>query len=101
MYRGTTPTLKFKLNIDVKRITNLSIIFSQGGKAIYKKSFDDCDIDEDKNRIIVKLTQEETLGLEPNKDLHIQLKLQLDNEKVSVSKYINTYVNDVIDIDIM
>lgn len=101
MYRGTTPSLTFKLDIDVNRITDLSIVFSQGGKIIYTKTKEDCQIVSENNSILVTLTQEETLELEPNKDMHVQLKLQLDNEKVSVSRYINIYVNDVIDTSIM
>lgn len=101
MYRGTTPSLTFKLDIDVNRITDLSIVFSQGGKILYTKTEEDCQIISENNSILVTLTQEETLELEPNKDMHVQLKLQLDNEKVSVSKYINIYVDDVIDTSIM
>lgn len=101
MYRGTTPSLTFKLDIDVNRITNLSIVFSQGGKILYTKMMEDCQIISENNSILVTLTQEETLELEPNRDMHVQLKLQLDNEKVSVSRYINIYVDDVIDTSIM
>lgn len=100
MYRGTTPTLTFNIDADVSEIKSLTMTFSQGGKIVYTKQLFDCDVIEENNSIVVKLTQEETLQLEPNKDLHIQLKVEID-ENVYVSKYLSTYVNDILDEEII
>ena len=101
MYRGTTPTLKFKLDIDISRITDLIVSFSQGGEVLLSKEKSEVLFEPETNSILVALTQEETLSFESNKDLHIQIKLKTDNNKVSSSKYINTYVNETLEETIL
>ena len=61
MYRGTTPTLIFKINssIDLSNIKQVWITFEDADETTFTK--DDVTIDSENKRIILELTQEQTL----------------------------------------
>jgi hypothetical protein len=96
MYRGTTPTLKFRVKFDISKIDVLWMTFKQGKTIVFEKQLPDCQLSYEKNQIIVNLTQEETLSLTANKDLLIQLRVGFVNSKRGVSKLITTYVDDIL-----
>ncbi len=96
MYRGTTPKLTFNVHFDVSRINVLWITFKQGSKIKFEKQFSDCVIVTEKNQIIVNLTQQETLSLNANTDLNIQIRVGFKNGKRAASKLITTYVDEIL-----
>ena len=96
IYRGTTPTIRFRLDIDVTKISDLKIFFSQGGEVIFTKYNSDCEIYSDSNSVFVSLTREESLQLEANKDLHMQLVLDFNDGKISASRYLTEYIHDIM-----
>ncbi len=96
MYRGTTPKLIFNMPFDVTQISVLWITFKQGSKIQLEKTLEDCGINEEKNQILVTLTQAETLSFIANKDMIIQIRVKFQNDKAGVSKEIDTYVNDIL-----
>ena len=96
IYRGTTPTIRFRLDIDVTKVIGLELLFSQGGTVLFTKTKPDCEVYSESNSVFVSLTKDETLGLEPNKDLHIQLILDFNDGKVSASRYLTEYVHDIM-----
>ena len=89
--RGDTCSWVFK-GIDTSKIEQLIIDFTQGGKIIHEKNLSDCEIVD--NSIYTRLSQEETLALEPNKDMHIKLRFKLGDSDISSSQTINEYVED-------
>lgn len=78
MRRGTTPTLRFKVKgIGVEELDSIFITLKQGNKELTKTN-EDVTIDEDENRLIVTLTQEETLNFN---DGVCQLQLRATTDK--------------------
>lgn len=96
IYRGTTPTIRFRLDIDVTKVIDLKILFSQGGNVLFTKYYYDCEIYSENNSVFVSLTRDETLQLEANKDLHMQLILDFNDGRVSASRYLSEYVHDIM-----
>ena len=61
MIRGTTPTLKLKLNgIETSRLNSVYITLKQGNKEVTKTN-DDGIMEESESVLSVPLTQEDTL----------------------------------------
>ena len=96
IYRGTTPTIRFRLDIDVTKVSDLRIIFSQGGEILFTKFYYDCELYSESNSVFTSLTREETLQLEPNKDLHMQLILDFNDGRISASRYLTEYIHDIM-----
>lgn len=60
MYRGTTPTNTITVDLDLRAMT-VFVTYSQGGRVIFEKTNSDITIETE--RILVPLTQEDTLAL--------------------------------------
>lgn len=101
MYRGTTPTLTFKTNFDLNTIINLTIVFKQGGEIKLKKYLEDCEVDTENKNISVILSETETIEFIPNKDLHLQMRIQFEDGTVSLSKVMTIYIDDILEENIL
>ena len=53
IYRGTTPTIRFRIDIDVTKVSDLKILFSQGGEIVFTKFYYDCEIYSESNSISI------------------------------------------------
>lgn len=73
MIRGTTPTHIFTLPFETKLISNIRIIYTQGGERILVKEIGDCQLDG--STVTVRLTQEETFRFDCNKYVEIQVRV--------------------------
>lgn len=68
MYRGTTPTLTLRFNVDVSEAQEIWVMFWSGGSCgeselTLKRSDQRVTVNEDGKSVTVSLTEEETLGL--------------------------------------
>lgn len=72
MIRGTTPTLEFTLPIDTGQLAEAYVTLSQHGAVVIDKPLEECTCEEKK--LIVKLTQEETLKLQCDCITEIQIR---------------------------
>ena len=72
MIRGTTPTHCFNMNIESSRISSLMVIYAQSGTELFRKSKRDGTLEEGVFR--VRLTQEETLKFDHERDVEIQVR---------------------------
>lgn len=93
MFRGTTPTFTFTLQFDASQIDSAYATFAQSGSVIIDKSLE--DMQQSGKRLIVKLTQEETLLLKGNSAVEIQLSVRV-GENVMHSKIMNVTVNRIL-----
>lgn len=76
IYGGTTPTHKFTLPIDTENVSRVRVLYSpKGGSPIIVKEIDDCKLES--NTISVRLTQEDTLTLDNEKSIGVQLRVLL------------------------
>ena len=83
MYRGTTPTLTFRLPIDTGSITVLSVAVAQGRQVKIEKTLSDVHLDG--NVISCTLTEDETLSLTAGAsvDAKIQLRVGVGEQRMA------------------
>ena len=94
MYRGTTPILTFTLPFDCSVITLLSIAFSQANELVLEKTLDDCTLDG--NKVILPLTEDDTLTLDCTKRcVEIQLRVGCGESRLA-SKIIKTPIDRIL-----
>ena len=72
MIRGTTPTLEFTLPFDCSLISSAYITFAQEKDIKIEKTFDECE--KSGSKLIVKLSQEDTLKLSDSSQTEIQIR---------------------------
>lgn len=104
MIRGTTPTITMKLpsNVPVSDIATAMVSIQQvGRKEKIDKNLTEMTIDEGKNYLMVKLTQEDTLSLFAQKATNLQLKVKLKNGTVSATYPMPLVVVDIINEEVI
>ena len=72
MIRGTTPTLEFTLPFDTRLLSDAYVTFAQNKQVVLDKKLSECQCSD--NKLIVKLTQEETLRLKCNCLVEMQIR---------------------------
>lgn len=81
--QGTTPPITFDVgDFDFSTLAEIEITFSQKQQVLFQKLTADCTIDGTK--ITARLTQEETLAVNPLFPLAVQLRL-MDNDGIVYS----------------
>ena len=73
MRRGTTPTHTFVLPFDVSTISKLHVLYAQDEQVKIRKT--ETDVTLDGNKVVLTLTQEDTLLLECKKTVEIQIRV--------------------------
>lgn len=81
MYRGTTPTLTFRLPIDTGSITVLSLAVAQAGQVKIEKALSDVQLDG--NVVSCTLTEAETLSLTAGRGIDAKIQLRVGVGAVS------------------
>ena len=82
MIRGTTPTLEFIIPFDTGQLAEAFVSLSQNEAVIIDKALTECQCNGDK--LIVRLTQEETLKLECDIVTEIQIRARtLEGEAIA------------------
>lgn len=82
MIRGTTPTLEFVIPFDTGQLAEAFVSLSQNETVIIDKPLAECQCNGDK--LIVRLTQEETLKLECDIVTEIQIRARtLEGEAIA------------------
>ena len=77
--RGTTPTNKFNVSMDLTEATVLYITYSQLGKTVIEKTLEDVT-EITAESVSVKLTQEDTLSLKASSQVEIQIRAGFGGE---------------------
>lgn len=93
MFRGTTPQIDFTLPFDVSNIKTVWITFSQYDEELFTVKTEDVT-SMSGNKIIVKLTQAQTLKLKPQ-------KLLRNDHEVEIQLRILTNAGDALASNIM
>ena len=83
MYRGTTPTLTFRLPIDTGSITALSLAVAQGGVVRIEKGLADMTLEG--KTVSCTLTEEETLSLSAGagREAQVQLRVGVGGQRMA------------------
>lgn len=94
MIRGTTPTCSFGLPFETSNIEKLYITFSQDEKEVLNFTKDDCEFEE--KTINLKLTQDDTLKLNDELMVSIQLRILTIDGDAMASRIIRTHVDAIL-----
>jgi hypothetical protein len=73
MFKGTTPTHTFTINLDTSLIKSVRILYAQDDKIVFCKETSDCVLEG--QTISTKLTQEETFKFDHEKFVQIQVRV--------------------------
>lgn len=92
MRRGSTPTNTFNSNLDLRGAT-VFVTYEQNGIVVLEKTNDDIEITETK--LIINLTQEETLAFR-NGNVLIQVRYVFPNGKADGSNIVETTVERIL-----
>lgn len=94
--RGTTPDIKInvKSEIDLHTITVIWVYIYQNKQLVVDKGYDDLTFDYDNRQIIMRLSQEDTLGMKPGDGI-FQTRLLLTDGTSLASKASKITVEDV------
>lgn len=90
--RGTTPTHEFEIPFDTSYIKDVVITYSQESNDDLVKYKTDCTFTE--NKVIVKLTQEDTLSFDSTQRLSAEVKILAYNGEVVIGDKIYFAVID-------
>ena len=91
--RGTTPGNTFEVPIDLTTAEVLYITYSQYGNVVFEIELPDITVSATK--LIVKLTQEQTLALQKGQ-VSIQIRGRYPNGTAVASDIINTTTEEIL-----
>ena len=97
MYRGTTPKLTYEVPFDPSVTKELWITYSQNNKELFTLRKGECEFDG--NKIIVRLSQEQTLSFSPNYYVEMQIRYSRAGEgfdEAQASEIMITSVKDIL-----
>lgn len=95
MRRGTTPTHKFTVPVDLRTAESVFITYKQpSGSRIIEKAKADMEISE--TEIIIELTQEDTLALSTIGNVEIQCRAKYPDGKAIASQIISVPVKKIL-----
>lgn len=93
MRRGTTSKHVFRTNVDLTEAT-VFVTYQQGKSVIIEKTGNDLDVQP--RKVIVNLTQEDTLSFAANINATVQIRYILADGTADASNKINISVQDII-----
>lgn len=94
MIRGTTPTITFNLPFAVSLIDKIWVTFSQFNAEVF--TIENVGLEMKDLTISVKLTQEQTLLLNHNFNVDIQLRILTKNSEAMASNIIKTDIGRIL-----
>lgn len=94
MIRGTTPTLEFTLPFEVSNLSTAYITLAQNGRIVVEKCMDECKCGKD--ILSVQLTQEETLKLDCNYKVDIQIRAKTVMDEALASNIITVSARKIL-----
>lgn len=92
--RGTTPTITFNLPFDVSTIQNLEVYFAQNDERLFTKGYNDCVLSG--TTLSVTLKQKDTLKLDAEEKLQVQVRFRFTNGTADATKIIKGKVEELL-----
>ena len=90
--RGTTPTIQFTTTLTENDVSAVYVTIRQGDHVIEK---DNNSIVWLESKIVISLTQEETLGLHTGL-ADVQIRVKLANSQATATQILAIQVNDIL-----
>lgn len=99
MRQGTTPTHTFEIPMEKAMIKSAKVVYKQGDKIILCKTANDCSIEDGK--ITIRLTQEETLSFQCEKNVYIQVAILTQGGDAMRSDVMRVTVDQCLDGEVI
>lgn len=99
MFKGTTPTHTFEVDIDTSLIKEVKIIYAQMGREVLVKRTEDCSIEDGK--ITTRLSQEDTFKFEANTVVTIQVRILTLGGDALTSNLMRAAVGKCLDDEVL
>ena len=105
MRRGTNPTLTLKLtsktgqSVDASVLTDGFITFQQDGRTVIEKRLNECE--RTGNKVIVELTQKDTLRLDDSLSVRVQGKFKIASGKIIPTKIRQLSVSEILNEEVL
>lgn len=93
MFRGTTPKITFKSNVDLQNAEKVLVTFSQGNKELFTLGKSDFEITE--TELTCELTQLQTLAFDSSKMVEMQIRALVDGSAIA-SNIMKAEVNRIL-----
>lgn len=94
MRRGTTPTITFSLPFNVNTVRNVEVYFAQNDELVLEKSMDECVLSG--TTLAVTLSQADTLLLDDEEKLQIQVRFVFTDGSVDATEIIKGKVKEIL-----
>ena len=94
MFRGTTPTNRFEVEVDLTTATAIYITYKQGNTIAFEYSSNDIVVTS--NSLTVTLTQQDTLKLVSGKEVQIQIRAKFSDGTAIASNIIHTTADEIL-----
>ena len=94
MIRGTTPQFEFMLPFSTDLLAEAYITFAQGCNNVLEKDLNDCTCEGEK--IILRLSQADTLQFNSGKKVDIQMRVKTLEGEALASDMIQTTVERIL-----
>ena len=99
MFRGTTPTHTFEIDIDPSLIKTLKITYYQNEEEILVKRTEDCEIKE--NVISTRLSQEDTFKFKGNSTVTIIIRVLTTGDDALITEPVFIAVRKCLDDEVL
>ena len=93
MYRGTTPTNIFNVDLDISDAEVIYITYKQDDTVVLEKTLSDITVEP--KRLTVVLTQDDTLKLAPGR-VEIQIRARFRDSAAVASNIIKTTAEQIL-----
>lgn len=94
MIRGTTARITFNVPVETSQIVVAYVTFTADGTVACEKNLSQLTLE--KNKIICKLTQAESLAFTPNSRVRVQLRARLKDGTTFASKIRDLSIGNVL-----
>ena len=104
MYRATTPTHTVGFPVDTSTCEIIKVIYKQGGTKLIKQKTNSETPEGmtlDGNKVVIKLTQEETMLFNAKSFVRVQVRVKKTNGDVFNSQKWAIHVDDGLDEEIL
>ena len=99
MFKGTTPTHTFEVDMDTSLIKTVKITYSQKDEEVLVKRTEDCALGD--GTISTRLSQEDTFLFEGNTIVTIQLRILTTSGDALVAEPIMMSVGKCLDDEVL
>ena len=99
MFKGTTPTHIFEVELDTSTIKEVKITYSQRDQEVLVKRTEDCTIDSE--TISTRLSQEDTFLFEDNTLVTIQLRVLTTGGDALIAEPIIISIGKCLDDEVL